>query len=312
MVDAVLAAPRGHRADAARAGRSRSARASTPSCSKSCRPAASCARASTARWSSSTGRRSSMCAANTRSRRWSIASGCARTSAAPGGVFRDGVAAGRGRRAGRLHGRSGARRARVLQQVRLPDLRLLAAASSNRGCSPSTARSAPARACDGLGTQEFFDPGKVVANPHLSLAGGAVRGWDRRNAYYFQLIQSLARHTASTSRRRSRACRRRSGTRAVRQRRRADRVQVPRRQGRHRQAQAYVRGHRPNLERRYRETESADGARGARQVPLVARLPRLPRHAPQSRRAQRVRRRQERCRRCRRCRWTTPSSSSRA
>jgi excinuclease ABC subunit A len=48
--------------------------------------------------------------------------------------------------------------------------------------------------CDGLGTQEFFDPQKIVANPHLSLAGGAVRGWDRRNAYYFQLIQSLARH----------------------------------------------------------------------------------------------------------------------
>ncbi len=49
--------------------------------------------------------------------------------------------------------------------------------------------------CDGLGTQEFFDPAKIVANPQLSLAGGAVRGWDRRNAYYFQLIQSLARHT---------------------------------------------------------------------------------------------------------------------
>ncbi|MDE2306161.1 MAG: excinuclease ABC subunit UvrA [Gammaproteobacteria bacterium] len=49
-------------------------------------------------------------------------------------------------------------------------------------------------ACDGLGTQDFFDPAKIVANPHLSLAGGAVRGWDRRNAYYFQLIQSLARH----------------------------------------------------------------------------------------------------------------------
>jgi excinuclease ABC subunit A len=48
--------------------------------------------------------------------------------------------------------------------------------------------------CDGLGTQEFFDPAKIVGNPHLSLGGGAVRGWDRRNAYYFQLIQSLARH----------------------------------------------------------------------------------------------------------------------
>ena len=48
--------------------------------------------------------------------------------------------------------------------------------------------------CGGLGVQEFFDPARVVVNPSLSLAGGAVRGWDRRNAYYFQLIQSLARH----------------------------------------------------------------------------------------------------------------------
>jgi excinuclease ABC subunit A len=48
--------------------------------------------------------------------------------------------------------------------------------------------------CDGLGVQEFFDPQRVVLHPHLSLAGGAVRGWDRRNAHYFQLIQSLARH----------------------------------------------------------------------------------------------------------------------
>ena len=48
--------------------------------------------------------------------------------------------------------------------------------------------------CDGLGVSQFFDPKRVVKNPHLSLAGGAVRGWDRRNAYYFQLIQSLARH----------------------------------------------------------------------------------------------------------------------
>ncbi len=44
------------------------------------------------------------------------------------------------------------------------------------------------------GSRTFFDPGRVVAHPHLSLAGGAVRGWDRRNAYFFQLIQSLARH----------------------------------------------------------------------------------------------------------------------
>jgi excinuclease ABC subunit A len=49
-------------------------------------------------------------------------------------------------------------------------------------------------ACDGLGVQEYFDPQRVVLHPHLSLAGGAVRGWDRRNDHYFQLIQALARH----------------------------------------------------------------------------------------------------------------------
>jgi excinuclease ABC subunit A len=48
--------------------------------------------------------------------------------------------------------------------------------------------------CDGLGVQQFFDPQRVIANAHLSLAGGAVRGWDRRNAYYFQMIKSLADH----------------------------------------------------------------------------------------------------------------------
>ncbi|MFO7858905.1 MAG: excinuclease ABC subunit UvrA, partial [Ectothiorhodospiraceae bacterium] len=48
--------------------------------------------------------------------------------------------------------------------------------------------------CDGIGVQTFFDPQRVVANPELSLAGGAIRGWDRRNAYYGQLIESLASH----------------------------------------------------------------------------------------------------------------------
>ncbi len=48
--------------------------------------------------------------------------------------------------------------------------------------------------CDGLGVIQVFDPDRVVAHPERSLAGGAVRGWDRRNAYYFQLIKSLAKH----------------------------------------------------------------------------------------------------------------------
>jgi len=48
--------------------------------------------------------------------------------------------------------------------------------------------------CDGLGVRQFFDPDRVASQPHLSLAGGAIRGWDRRNTYYFQLIQCLADH----------------------------------------------------------------------------------------------------------------------
>ncbi len=48
--------------------------------------------------------------------------------------------------------------------------------------------------CDGLGVSQFFDPKRVVTQPNSSLAGGAVRGWDRRNVYYFQLILSLSRH----------------------------------------------------------------------------------------------------------------------
>ena len=46
--------------------------------------------------------------------------------------------------------------------------------------------------CDGLGMVTFFDPARIVAHPHLSLASGAIRGWDRRNQFYFQLLSSLA------------------------------------------------------------------------------------------------------------------------
>jgi excinuclease ABC subunit A len=49
-------------------------------------------------------------------------------------------------------------------------------------------------ACDGLGVKQFFDPERVVVNPDLSLAGGAIRGWDRKTTYYYQMIRSLAEH----------------------------------------------------------------------------------------------------------------------
>jgi len=48
--------------------------------------------------------------------------------------------------------------------------------------------------CDGLGVKQFFDPARVVVNSELSLAGGAIRGWDRKTTYYFHMIQSLAAH----------------------------------------------------------------------------------------------------------------------
>jgi len=50
------------------------------------------------------------------------------------------------------------------------------------------------KSCDGLGVMTFFDPARIVAHPELSLPAGAVRGWDRRNAYYYQQLQALASH----------------------------------------------------------------------------------------------------------------------
>jgi excinuclease ABC subunit A len=48
--------------------------------------------------------------------------------------------------------------------------------------------------CDGLGHMEFFDPARVVAFPSLSLASGAIKSWDRRNGYYFSMLESLGKH----------------------------------------------------------------------------------------------------------------------
>jgi len=48
--------------------------------------------------------------------------------------------------------------------------------------------------CDGLGVDQFFDPQRIVVNPEASLAGGAIRGWDRRSVYYFHMLKSLAKH----------------------------------------------------------------------------------------------------------------------
>ena len=66
--------------------------------------------------------------------------------------------------------------------------------------------------CDGLGSISFFDPKRVVGFPQLSLASGAIKGWDRRNQFYFQMLQSLARHVGFDL---EKSVRQASGARAV-------------------------------------------------------------------------------------------------
>ena len=48
--------------------------------------------------------------------------------------------------------------------------------------------------CDGLGTRQFFDPVRLISNEGISIAGGAIRGWDKRSYYYFQMLQAVAEH----------------------------------------------------------------------------------------------------------------------
>ncbi len=50
------------------------------------------------------------------------------------------------------------------------------------------------QSCDGLGVEQYFDENRIIQNPDISLAGGAIRGWDQRNFYYFQMLVSLSEH----------------------------------------------------------------------------------------------------------------------
>jgi excinuclease ABC subunit A len=163
--------------------------------------------------------------------------------AAPGRRPRHG--AGNGQR----HG------ARLLQQVRLPGLRLFAAGA---GAAPVLVQQPDGRlpGCDGLGHIEFFDPKRIVAFPNLSLASGAVKGWDRRNQFYFQMLSNLAAfyefdldlpfEKLPKSRR--------SG--AVRLGQAADPVHLRQRARPHRGQGAHVRRRGQQPARRYRETDS--------------------------------------------------------
>ena len=112
--------------------------------------------------------------------------------------------------------------------------------------------------CDGLGVKQFFDPERIIINDELSLAGGAIRGWDRRTTYYFGIIQSLGEHFGfdveapfnSLTKKQRDAVLYGSGTKKIEFRyQTSDGQTVTRRHA--------FEGIIPNLERRYRETESA-------------------------------------------------------
>jgi excinuclease ABC subunit A len=111
--------------------------------------------------------------------------------------------------------------------------------------------------CDGLGSVEFFDVKRIVAHPNLSLASGAIRGWDRRNHFYYSMLQSLARHYhfdieqpwEALDERVQRVILYGSGREAIA-------FHYPGERGRTAVKEHPFEGVVPNLERRYRETDS--------------------------------------------------------
>lgn len=111
--------------------------------------------------------------------------------------------------------------------------------------------------CDGLGVKQFFDPKKVIVSDELSLAGGAIRGWDKRNFYYFQMLKALSEHYGfqldvpfnSLSKKHQDAILYGSGTKVIDFKYLNDRGDIV-------QRSHPFEGILPNMERRYRETES--------------------------------------------------------
>ena len=112
-------------------------------------------------------------------------------------------------------------------------------------------------ACDGLGVKQFFDPELIVHDPNLTLAEGAIRGWDRRNVYYFHMLKSLAKHYGFDAESPYRKLRKQhrdsilygSGQEPIDFSYRNDRGDLIKRRYR-------FEGVIPNMERRYQETES--------------------------------------------------------
>ena len=145
--------------------------------------------------------------------------------------------------------------------------------------------------CDGIGLKDFFDPARVVAYPHLSLAGGAIKSWDRKNAYYFALITAMAKHYKfdpetpweDLSKKAQQVMLFGSGNDEVE-------FRYVHGNGRTTKKKHRFEGIIPNLERRYKETDSLPVREELAKYLGSPALPRLPRHATESHGAQCVRR----------------------
>ena len=111
--------------------------------------------------------------------------------------------------------------------------------------------------CDGLGTRQFFDESRIITNDSISLTGGAIRGWDKRNFYYYQMLTSLAEHYDfdinapfnELSAKHKKLVLHGSGRQKIKFKYRNDRGDIINREH-------VFEGIIPNMARRYRETES--------------------------------------------------------
>jgi len=142
--------------------------------------------------------------------------------------------------------------------------------------------------CDGLGAVEFFDARRVVAHPNLSLASGAIKGWDRRNHFYYSMLTSLAAHFGfdveapweMLDDATQKLILHGSGKEKIAFRYLTERGPQP-------SARARLRGRAAEPGAPLSGDRLDSGARGARQVPQPPVLPRLPRHAAAARSAPR-------------------------
>ena len=130
--------------------------------------------------------------------------------------------------------------------------------------------------CDGLGSISFFDPKRVVGFPQLSLASGAIKGWDRRNQFYFQMLQSLAKHVGFDLEKPFAKLPERVQN-IVLYGSQGEKIAFTylSERGRPMITRARVRGHHPEPRATLPRDRLGDGARGAREVPERQALPRV-------------------------------------